>query len=81
MGQPTDNGSFTQQRPDGPSPSRWLWLPVLLAAVGFAWIAIYFVSQTEWPVESLGNWNMAIGFLLVVSAIPALVVILVLRFR
>ena len=69
------------ERPDDPSASSWLWLPVLLAALGFAWIAIYFVSHTELPIETLGNWNMAIGFLLIAAAVPALVVVLVLRFR
>jgi len=27
-----------------------------------AWIITYYVTDTRWPVEALGNWNMAIGF-------------------
>jgi hypothetical protein len=23
------------------------------------------VTQTEWPIQSLGNWNMLIGFALI----------------
>ena len=41
----------------------WL-VPVMLAAfaIGLLWIVVYYVSQTDYPIESLGPWNMAVGF-------------------
>ncbi|NHC46440.1 cell division protein CrgA [Motilibacter aurantiacus] len=42
---------------------RWL-VPVMLAAfaIGLLWIVVYYVSETEYPIDSLGAWNMAVGF-------------------
>ena len=42
---------------------RWLApLMVTMMVLGLLWVVVYYVTQTEYPVESLGNWNMAIGF-------------------
>jgi hypothetical protein len=42
---------------------RWL-VPTMVAAMvlGLLWVVVYYVTQTEYPVASLGNWNMAVGF-------------------
>jgi hypothetical protein len=42
---------------------RWL-VPVMLACfvIGLAWIVVYYVSQTSYPVSALGGWNMLVGF-------------------
>jgi hypothetical protein len=42
---------------------RWL-VPVMVTAMilGLLWVVVYYVTQTEWPIASLGNWNMAVGF-------------------
>jgi hypothetical protein len=42
---------------------RWL-VPVMCASMvlGLLWVVVYYVTQTEYPLESIGNWNMAIGF-------------------
>ncbi|MDT0307003.1 cell division protein CrgA [Streptomyces sp. DSM 44917] len=42
---------------------RWV-APVMLAlfAIGLAWIVLYYITQTEMPVESLGAWNILVGF-------------------
>ena len=42
---------------------RWL-VPTMCACMvlGLLWVVVYYVTQTEYPIESLGNWNMAIGF-------------------
>jgi hypothetical protein len=42
---------------------RWL-VPAMVTfmVVGLLWVVVYYVTQTEYPIESLGNWNMAIGF-------------------
>ncbi len=42
---------------------RWL-VPAMVTfmVVGLLWVVTYYVTQTEYPIESLGNYNMLIGF-------------------
>ena len=46
---------------------RWL-VPAMIACfvLGLLWVVIYYVTQTDYPIGSIGNWNMAIGFGLIV---------------
>ncbi len=46
----------------GTSPP-WL-APVMIAffVIGLLWVVTFYVTQREYPIESLGNWNMGIGF-------------------
>jgi hypothetical protein len=30
--------------------------------IGLFWIVVFYVTQTEYPVPSIGSWNMLIGF-------------------
>ena len=38
--------------------------PVMLAmfVIGLAWIVVFYVTDGELPVDSLGNWNIVVGF-------------------
>ncbi|MET9605033.1 cell division protein CrgA [Streptomyces sp. NPDC006512] len=38
--------------------------PVMLAffLIGLAWIVVFYVTDTQLPVEALGNWNIVVGF-------------------
>ena len=47
------------------SPS-WL-VPAMTACfvVGLLWIVVYYITQTDWPIRSIGNWNIAVGFALI----------------
>jgi hypothetical protein len=41
------------------------WIaPLMLALflVGLVWIVIYYVTSASWPIHSIGNWNIVIGF-------------------
>ncbi len=42
---------------------RWL-APLMVAffVIGLLWVVVYYVTQTEYPIEKLGLWNMFIGF-------------------
>ena len=42
---------------------KWL-APVMVAnfLIGLIWIVIFYVSQTSYPIPSIGAWNMVIGF-------------------
>nr|WSX50876.1 cell division protein CrgA [Streptomyces sp. NBC_00974] len=38
--------------------------PVMLAffIVGLVWIVVFYLSDTQLPIEALGNWNIVVGF-------------------
>ena len=45
---------------------RWVApLMLTLFLVGLLWIVVFYISGGKYPVESLNNWNIVIGFSLV----------------
>jgi hypothetical protein len=41
------------------------WVAPLMLAfflIGLIWIVLYYVTSGDWPVQSLGNWNIVVGF-------------------
>lgn len=42
---------------------RWL-VPLMVGCfvLGLLWVVVYYVTQADYPIGSLGLWNMAIGF-------------------
>jgi hypothetical protein len=59
---PKTDVSETRSGDDAPNP---VWFkPVMLGfmLVGLAWIIVYYLSQTQWPIPALQNWNILIGF-------------------
>ena len=40
---------------------------VTLFLIGLLWIVVYYVSQTEYPIDALGPWNMAVGFAFIIG--------------
>ena len=30
--------------------------------VGLVWILVYYVSQSSWPIPTIGPWNIMVGF-------------------
>ena len=45
-------------------------LIVALLVVGLAWIVVYYVSENGVPgMSALGNWNLVIGFGLVIGGL------------
>jgi hypothetical protein len=49
---------------------RWL-VPTMVGCflVGLAWIAVYYVTGQSRPIGAIGVWNLAIGFVLIVSGL------------
>jgi hypothetical protein len=48
------------------------WLaPTMVAClvVGLAWIATFYVSGQKLPVSAIGQWNLVVGFALIVSGV------------
>lgn len=48
----------------------WL-VPLMLGCliVGLAWIAMFYVSGQKLPVSAISQWNLVIGFALIVSGV------------
>ena len=43
---------------------------VVLLVLGLAWIAVYYITQNGVPgLSALGNWNLVVGFLLVIGGV------------
>lgn len=62
----TIQAQVVQSTPEPTESPRWL-APVMLAMflLGLAWIVVYYITQTKYPVPNLGAWNMGIGFVFV----------------
>jgi hypothetical protein len=30
--------------------------------IGLVWIIVFYLSQAQWPIPSLGSWNILVGF-------------------
>jgi Cell division protein CrgA len=55
-----------------PSP---MWLPVTavsLIVIGIGWLVVYYLSETLYPVQAWGYWNLAVGFGAMVAALGLL---------
>ena len=48
---------------------RWL-LPTALTllVLGPLWIVVYYISKGEYPIPSLSQWNIAVGFVFLMSS-------------
>jgi hypothetical protein len=46
---------------------RWL-APAMVAAfvLGLAWVVVYYITQTKYPIEGIGVGNMGVGFGLII---------------
>jgi len=49
---------------------RWL-VPTMLGCllVGLAWIALYYITGGNLPIQALQAWNLAIGFALIIGGV------------
>ncbi|MEI9907383.1 MAG: cell division protein CrgA [Actinomycetota bacterium] len=48
---------------------RWL-APTMVGSflAGLIWIVIFYVTSTEYPIPSIGAWNMVVGFVFIALA-------------
>jgi len=63
--------AYTPPKPKSSGPKtnpRW-FVPVMvgLLLVGLAWIVVYYVSQTRYPIPGADWWNLVIGFVILMS--------------
>ncbi len=47
---------------------RW-WVPtaVTLMVVGMLWVVVTYVAQARGPIPEIGNYNLAIGFVVLLA--------------
>lgn len=47
---------------------RW-WVPtaVVLMVVGMLWVVVTYVAQARGPIPEIGNYNLAIGFVVLLA--------------
>ncbi|MGK9148358.1 cell division protein CrgA [Plantibacter flavus] len=53
-----------EQSSGEPAPNAVWFKPVMFGfmLLGLAWIIVYYLSGTVLPVQSLGPWNILVGF-------------------
>ncbi len=44
------------------SPRWWVPTAVTLMVVGMLWVVVTYIIAPNGPIPNLGNWNLAIGF-------------------
>ncbi|MFH5821381.1 cell division protein CrgA [Georgenia sp. AZ-5] len=60
----TDGSATAAATPAAPKPSPGWWAPtmVTLMIIGLVSVVVTYLTQGSLPVANLGNWNLAIGF-------------------
>jgi hypothetical protein len=38
-----------------------------LMILGLAWIVVTYITQSKYPVPGIGQWNLAVGFVLIIT--------------
>lgn len=77
MPEPKSRKQFTYTPPpekkQGP-PKLQNWVAptmVALLVLGLLWVVVYYVTESQWPIEALGDWNLAIGLGLIAGGCMA----------
>ncbi|MCZ2403616.1 cell division protein CrgA [Paenarthrobacter sp. Z7-10] len=49
-------------------PNPVWFKPVMfsLMVIGLIWIIVYYITNGQWPVPNIANWNLVIGFGIVI---------------
>lgn len=51
------------ERPEGEAPNAVWFKPLMVGfmLVGLVWILVFYISGSQFPIPSIGAWNLAIG--------------------
>jgi hypothetical protein len=50
-----------------PNPTWWAPVFITLLVLGLLWIVVYYVTAYRFPIESIGVWNLGVGFALLMA--------------
>lgn len=50
-----------------PNPPWFVPLMVGLMIAGLAWIVATYLSQSAYPIPKIGQWNLAVGFVMLLG--------------
>lgn len=55
---PTGKGGATTK------PNGRMFVPIMvgLLVIGLAWIVAYYITQSDYPIPGIGDWNLVVGF-------------------
>lgn len=61
--------TYTPPPPPKPKESPRWWVPtaVVLMVVGMLWVVITYIIQAAGPIPGLGQWNLAVGFVVLLA--------------
>lgn len=64
-----DNTKRIQKSIKGTKTNPGWFVPVFCALmlIGLLWIVVNYITGGQWPIPSIGNWNLLIGFLLMLA--------------
>ena len=48
------------------SPQWYVITMLSLMGLGVAWVVVTYITETRWPIAALGQWNLAVGFALLI---------------
>lgn len=50
--------------PSGPKQSARWWAPTMVALmiVGLTWVVVTYLSDSQYPIPTIGSWNLLAGF-------------------
>lgn len=54
-------------RVSSPNPTWWAPMFITLLVLGLLWIVVYYISEYKYPIESIGAWNLGVGFVLLMA--------------
>jgi len=49
------------------SPAWWVPTAVTLMIIGMLWVVVTYVIQAKGPIPGLDNWNLVVGFVLLIA--------------
>ncbi|HAM13099.1 MULTISPECIES: cell division protein CrgA [Microbacterium] len=65
MARPGREDDAMAERPEGePAPNPVWFKPIMLGLMllGLAWVLVFYLSGTQFPIPGIGAWNLVIGF-------------------
>lgn len=66
---PTSGPNTPASGSGAPATNPAWFLPVMLGLMGLGllWVVVYYLSQAQYPIPNVGNWNLAIGFAFIIA--------------